>query len=179
MPLSMETLQNMLREEGMTAFFVDPGNSRLMLPATGLNGRYQFVFGLEKGGQVFQMRTIQFLECPQDHPHLEATLKTLGHVNYQYRYIKFGWDPADGEIVGYGDIWIEDGTLTQRQFHMALGSYLTSVDRSYRRLKGAIEKGADPGDEGPAALARRAAGRLPEELRRLLEGAAKGDDDKI
>ncbi|MFC1660298.1 YbjN domain-containing protein [Gemmatimonadota bacterium] len=95
-----------------------PGPSRdaLILGVTGLHGRYQFVVVLELGGEFLQFRTLGYHACPVGHPSQSPVLKILAELNQRLRFIKFAWDPSDGEIVAYGDTWVCDGDLTEKQF---------------------------------------------------------------
>jgi hypothetical protein len=100
-------------------------------------------------------------------------LKVVGEENYRRRLVKIGWDPADGELVAYADVWIEDGTLTQQQFSRMLHVYLPVMDMAYGRLKKTIETGHDPGEQSlkdmlGTVLEREGKG-LPKKTRDLLK----------
>jgi len=61
-----------------------------------------------------------------------------------------GWDPTDGEIVGYADLWLEDATLTQQQFGAMLGAFIPAIDLGHARIVTTMETGVDPeGSGGP------------------------------
>jgi hypothetical protein len=172
MAMKMEELKKLMEGEKLK-YFIDPSRPALMLSLKGMAGTYQFVVLLEIEGTFIQFRTLHYLQCPADHPHLLEVLKVIGSLDCLKRFIKFGWDPSDGEIVGYSDITLgEDGRLEQKQFHQAIGFFVTGVDISYKRLQETIETGKDPGNLNPAQVASTllgSAGSLPEELRKLLE----------
>jgi len=170
MALTLNGLKKLVEGAGLR-YFVAPDRPVIMLGAEGLNGRYQFVISLEDEGKFLQFRTISYLHCPGDHPHLPEVLKVLGSVNYRTRLVKLGWDPNDGEIVGYADIWLVDGAITQDQFTRMLHNFIPAIDLSYPRLTQALEAGKDPGEVDPEEMMRRVLGGrgLPGPLRSLLE----------
>jgi hypothetical protein len=143
----------------------------VMMGFGGLNGRYQVVIPIELDGRFIQVRTIGYMNCPADHPAIHTILEILGHLNYQLRMTKFGWDPSDGEIVAYADVWIEDGDLTQKQFGALFKSMLPAIDLNYKRLTQAMETGKDPGEVLPDLDS------LPSKLRGLLDRIEAADDE--
>jgi hypothetical protein len=190
MALTRAELQKLVEGEGLR-YFLDPTRDALMVGCRGLHGRYQFVMLLEVGGTFLQMRTISYHQCPADHPHARQVLEALGRINYEVRLVKFGYDPSDGEIVAYADLWIMDNTVTQAQLSRMLGNYLPTLDLCYPRLVQTMETGKDPGAQDPASAATAlAGGSLPEPLRALLasideatrraglDGDEGGKDDK-
>jgi hypothetical protein len=178
----MERLRNLVEGEGLK-FFLDPNRDALMLGATGLNGRYQFLILLEVNGEFVQFRTLGYHSCPADHPNLVAFLKVMGELNYRLRFIKFGWDPADGEVVAYGDAWIADGDLSQGQVGRMCKSFMSLMDLQYARINTTIQTGEDPGEVDPIqAMGQVDDSGLPPEIRRILDqirrrGAPPGDSD--
>lgn len=172
MAMDMDTLKRLLDGEGLK-YFLDPVRPAVLLGFQGLVGHYQFVILVEQEGRFLQLRTIKFAHCPVDHPHLQEVLKVIGGIDYQIRFVKFGWDQDDGEIVGYGDVCLaKDGTLTQAQFKQILQHYITVLEISAKRIRETIETGRDPGQMDPAQLAAKmlgGKGGLPPQLRALLE----------
>ncbi len=179
MAMTMRRLKKLCKGEDIT-IFESPDHPRVTAGFKGTNGSYQVVISIELDGRFVQFRTVGYLSCPVDHPHVNTVLAILGSLNYRLRMTKFGWDPDDGEIVGYADMWIEDGDLTQEQFNAILiKSLLPSIDRNFKRLSVAMETGNDPGEEDIASKLRTLVGDgLPPELRSLLEKltAAESDD---
>ena len=174
--MTIEELKALAEGEDLK-YFIAPDRPMLLMGFGLLNGNYQIGVSLELDGRFIQFRTVAYLHCPSDNPHVEAVLRVLGHLNYQLRLTKFGWDPSDGEIVGYADVWLEDGTLTQKQFSSILHSLLPGIDVNYPRLTKTIETGEDPGEFRPEDLLAAGSG-LPPELRAALESLAakKGDE---
>jgi hypothetical protein len=180
MAITFERLQELLRGEGL-AFFIDPGHPRIMLGGVGLHGTYHLGIALEADGQFLQFRSLQLLRCPPQSPNLKTMLEVITRINYQYRFLKLAWDPNDGEIVMYGDLWVADNTVTQAQFHTMMGNYLSGLDVHSFRIRQALETGKDPGEIRPEALLEGMGDALPKELRDLLDklkkaGKKSGDE---
>ena len=164
MALTKERLKSLVKATGLK-FYVDPDRDALMLGGQGVNGRYQFVILLELGGEFLQFRTLRYHFCPSDHPHVDAILRVLGAINMQVRFSKFAWDPSDGEVVAYGDIWISDGDVTEAQMERMLKSYLSIIDLQYARIDATIKTGKDPGELNPFE----GAAGLPPAVQKVLE----------
>ena len=157
--MTLDAVEKLMKAAKMR-YFRDPERPALMFPATGLFGTYQFVVTLDVNGAFLQFRTINYLHCEANHSHIHEVLKVLGETNYRLRLVKFGWDPQDGEIVAYADLWVMDGSVTEAQFKRMLGSLLPSVDMASERIKKTMETGTDPGVIDPT---------------KALEEASKGD----
>lgn len=189
MAITFARLQELLKKEDLR-FFVAPDAPIIQFGIAGFFGRYDITIRLFDDGRFLQFRTAHYHTCPADHPHLTTILKVIGQVNYEKRLLKLGWDPADGEIMAYADIWLMDNDLTQEQFHRMMGNYMPELDLANLRLQKVIETGVDPGEPDIGALAKQAAGgggpKMPPALKDLLEklrGGRKpeegqGDDDK-
>jgi len=171
--MTLEELKKLAEGQGLK-YFLAPDRPMLMMGMRGLFGSYQLLVPLELDGRFLQFRTLGYLSCPSDHPNLDAVLRTLAELDYQLRLTKFGWDPTDGEIVGYADVWLEDGTLTQRQFAGILELYVPGIDFNYKRISETIETGTDPGEVQPQDLLGAASG-LPPKMREQLEKMAAGE----
>lgn len=174
MAISFEELQEVVKKTGIN-YFVHPDKSQLLFGAAGPSGKYHCIISLELEGRFLQIRTAGYLYCPADHPHLAEVLKILGAVNYRARLAKFGWDPTDGEICAFADLWLVDNSLTQEQWERMLENYLSVIDLTYHRLRRTLETGQDPGEEKPEDLMQRLLGEsgLPKGLRDLLEEIRK------
>jgi hypothetical protein len=180
MALTMDQLKMLVEEEGLV-YFLDPNRDALMLRAKGSFGSYQLVILLEVEGTFLQFRSLGYHSCPEDHEHVDAVLKVLGALNYRLRFLKFGWDPEDGEITVYGDAWLEDGNLTQGQFSRMVHAYLSMMDLNNVRIGETIKTGSDPGEINPEAPPGGATGLPPEMqglLDRLLSQLGKDDDEE-
>ncbi len=145
MAIGMEDLKKLLDNEGLK-YFVAPDRPLIMLGGTGQFGFYQMTIGLFNEGQFLQFRSMQYLRCPADHPHAQAVWRLLGDLNFALRLVKFGWDPADGEIMMYADHMVADGKVTQQQFGRMLHIFMPLLDLNYIRIKTVLETGRDPGE---------------------------------
>jgi hypothetical protein len=141
--ISVDQLKSLAKAEGL-GFFVDPSRPAILLNFTGQNGAYSVVMLVELDGRFIQFRTVGYGSCPADHPNLKAVLRVLGEMDYRLRLTKFGWDPNDGEIVGYADLWLEDATLTSKQFAAMLRAFLPAIDLGRLRITRTMETGVDP-----------------------------------
>ena len=177
MALTIDELKQLLEHEDFR-YFMDPRRPALLLGTAGLHGKYQFMIILELEGQFVQFRTMGYLHCPADHPHLTEVLKVLGAMNYRKRLAKFGWDPADGEIMVYADMWLMDNKVTQPQFNRLLHNYLPCVDLGCHRISQTLQTGKDPGEEDPeksvADLLADGGRNLPPAIRELLKKLREG-----
>ncbi len=172
MALTMAQLKQLADGEGLK-YFLDPGRDVLMMRARGAFGEYSFLVILELSGEFLQFRSISYNACRVDHPHLGVTLQLLADLNYRLRFLKLGWDAKDGEITLYGDIWIKDGTVTQKQFSRMVHSYLSMMDLNNRRIQETIRTGEDPGEVGPESIPKGPSG-LPPEMQALLDKLLRG-----
>ncbi len=143
MTYGMPQLRALLDAEGLR-YYLTPDRDGAMLNLSGDNGKYQFLVLLEEEGEFLQFRSIEYHYCPRDHPHLDATLRVLGELNYRLRMMKFGWDPRDGEIAAYADLWIMDAEITGEQFQRMAQAYMAILDDESPRIAGVIATGRDP-----------------------------------
>ena len=137
-------LRQMLETEGLRYYLI-PDQEGVLLNVRGTEGKYQFKILLELEGEFLQFKSVEYLYCPKGHPHLDATLQVLGEANYRLRLMKFGWDPVDGEIAAYADVWMKDAVITQGQFSQMANVYMSIMDDEYPKIKAAMESGVGPG----------------------------------
>ncbi len=172
MALTMAQLKGLVDAEGLK-YYVDPNRDALMMRVKGANGEYELLVLLEVGGEFLQLRSLGYHTCPPDNPHTDELLKLLGTLNYRLRFVKFGWDPEDGEITVYGDTWIKDGGVTEKQFGHMARAYFSVMDLNFPRIDQTIRTGKDPGEATPGGAKGGAAG-LPPEMQELLDKLLKG-----
>jgi hypothetical protein len=87
-------------------------------------------------------------------------LERLMELNMQYILLKFGYDPADGEVRAEIDVPVNDSDLSYEGFRRCLYCLLTAVDEEYPEMMrlmwgaGGPPKGGkkSSGGEGPAPL---------------------------
>jgi len=178
MALTRAELEKLLDGADVRYLVPPKRDDAVMIWWQGANGQYQFVIVLDLNGTFLQMRTIGYLNCPAGHKHLTEVLKVLGAVNFQLRLVKLGWDPSDGEIMLYADMWVMDGKVTQEQFTRMLHNFVPTLDACYSRITKTMETGTDPGQGEPDPL-RRLREMLEEAARRAgAEGGQASDKDK-
>ena len=172
MAITMRDLKDLLAKEDIN-FYEAPDRSALLANFRGLNDSYRVVMMIELDGRFLQFRTLGWLTCPSDHPSLTEVRKAIGDETYRRRLIKIGWDPSDGEIVSYADMWLEDAVLTYQQFKRMLQNYLPATDVVCGRLKEVLESGRDPGRQSVEDMIgktlEREGSRLPQGVRNILE----------
>jgi hypothetical protein len=147
MTITIDKLESLAERQGLT-YFVAPDRPALLVTVAGATGHHQVLMHVELDGRFVQLRTMGYGQCPSDHPRLEAVLRVIGALDYTFRLTKFGWDPTDGEIVGYADLWLEDAKLGQKQFAAMLGAFIPAIDLGRVRIAAAMETGVDPGGSG-------------------------------
>ena len=179
MAITMDDLKKLL-DDGKLNYYLDPKRDAVLLGFGGLNGRFQITISIQVDGRFLQFRSMGYASCPPDHPHLAAVHRLLLELAYTLRLVKFSWDPRDGEIAAFADIWLMDAKLTPEQFQRMLQNFIPALDTSFPRIRQTLESGKDPGPEDPAALAAKIkgdTGSLPEPMRKLVEklrGPTKG-----
>ena len=171
MPLTTTELRALLDGAGLH-YFLDPAHDAVMLQMGGIFGTYQVLIALHVNGEFLQFRSLRYAMCPREHANNRLVLEVLAAINYRKRTIKFGWDPDDGEIVVYGDLWVKDGTITQQQFDQMAQMYFQGMDLAFGRIQWCLEKGEDPGEVEPGAP-----GPLGDKLRSALSGMFGGGDE--
>jgi len=154
MAMQFTDLKKLLDQKNLK-YYEKPGQSEVMANFSELFGKHQIVIRLEVDGTFLQFRTLGYLECPKSHPAIGPVLEVIGELNYRMRLVKFGWDPNDGEIVAYADMWLQDNDVTLQQFDKMLGNYMFSIDVSRHRLAQTIATGEDPGQVSPKEITER------------------------
>jgi len=129
-------------------YYLIPNREGVMLTFTGSGHLFQFKIYIELDQRFVQFKSVNFLACPMDHPNLLTTLKVLGEANFRLRLMKFGWDPTDGEIAAYADIWLMDAEFTEEQFGRSIRAYMSILDDEYPKFKAAIDAGTSSGGAG-------------------------------
>jgi hypothetical protein len=126
-------------------YLVEPRSNSLMFGTTGASGQHYMIgLLLTDDGVWLQLRTAGFLTCPPGHPNILPVLQLLGGLNYQYRSIKYGWDPNDGEIAVFADLLIADTQPSADQVFGLIGFFLRLLDEGHPRLLAAIQQGKEP-----------------------------------
>ena len=179
MAITFAQLKDLVRKEGLQ-FFVDPDETRLIVGVSGICGKFQLVISVYDQGVFLQIRSVNYMFCPPNHPALVELLKAMADVNYQTRLVKFAWDQSDGEVVAYADLWLMDTTLTQEQLHRMLGNYVPAIDLHSYRFRRTLEEGRDPGRVDPSKLVGELlkGNTLPPEIRAALEASGADAEEE-
>ena len=77
MGMTIDRLKELCEGEGFK-YFLAPDRPMVTMGFTGITGRYQFIIPIELEGRFIQLRTVSYLECPADHPHLNTVLAIIG-----------------------------------------------------------------------------------------------------
>ncbi|MFZ0493705.1 MAG: YbjN domain-containing protein [Acidimicrobiia bacterium] len=180
MAMTLDELQGLLDKEGIK-YFLAPGQPVLMAGFAGMFGHYQVLIKLEVDGTFLQFRTLGYLNCEAGHESLDEVLKVIGELNFKTRLMKLGWDPSDGEIVAYADIWLVDAKLTLEQLKRMIGNFMPAIDIAHKRIKETIETGRDPGEVDPKVMfeevLKKKGSGLPPAVQKLLKKMGKGGDE--
>jgi hypothetical protein len=146
MPATIEAIRGWF-DTSDVRYMVDPHDGSLMFGGTGDAGQH-FMMRLyvEAEGTWVQLRSVGFLKCPPDHKHLLQLLRLMVFLNYEYRCIKLGWDPKDGEIAAYADLLVSDSQPTKGQIFGLIGFFVARLGDVHPRLMVTLTTGQDPGD---------------------------------
>ncbi len=151
MAITLDDLKELVKGENLR-FLLDPDRPILHIAMGGATGRFNFVIILQDEGRFLQIRSADYVVCPLEHEHSNLVLRILAELNHRMRFIKFGLDPSDGEIVAFADLWIVDGTVTQAQFKRMMSNFVPAVVPARLRIQAAMESGKDPGQEATTAV---------------------------
>jgi len=104
---------------------------------------------LSNEGQVLQM-CVSLMKA-SDSRYRSVLLQALLHLSFQYKLLKFGFDPSDGEIVIDIDICLSGGAaLPASQMNRCIRLLKGVTASSARRIIKIKATGEDPGEEDGA-----------------------------
>ena len=149
MALPFEELKRIIQGAGLQ-FFVHPTETVVMFGITGHSGGMQLTVWLLDNGHFLQMRTMGYVRCAADQPHLSAVLRLLAELNNQYRLVKFGWDRRNGEVSAFSDLFLADAPATAHQVAGQLFFFINLLDQVAPRIRATLDTGSDPGSSEPA-----------------------------
>jgi hypothetical protein len=157
MAVTVEQVKRVLVEIGIKVAHVE---ARLVFNVA--VGEEPLLVAAEIDDDVLQFRTVNMLLAPGP-GYRKVLLRALLDSCFAYKMIKLAFDPADGEVVGYVDLYLGDAQLTRKQIERCLAALLLMhIVRS--RCEAIVATGKDPGGDQlpkqpPGALAaHRAAG---------------------
>jgi hypothetical protein len=116
----------------------------LIVSFAGKTGSRQFSITIDQDGRFFQLRTIDFDHCTAGNPNLQVVLRAICEMDFVLRLTKFGWDPADGEVMAYLDVWLGDAKPSRDQFNAWVSNFTNAIDMGHDRLHRTMETGIDP-----------------------------------
>ena len=181
MALTFAQLQELVKKENIH-YFIAPDRPVVRFGIGGMFGQYEIVISLQDDGKFIQFRTVGYLNCLANNANLNAVLQTLATINFTKRLVKYAWDSSDGEIVAYADLWVMDNQVTQEQFSRIMSNFIPGIDVAYRRIRGALESGKDPGDQDAQTAAAAVSGgetpTMPPQLKELLDKLEKKKGEK-
>lgn len=110
------------------------------------DGDLPTIFAVVRDGSIVQMRSLGLMRA-EGQSYRRELLSALMHMNYEQKLIKFGFDPRDGEIVAYIDLYVGDSDITDKQLRRCIRTYEMSVTRARNRFQRIQSTGEDPGDD--------------------------------
>ena len=148
MALTFDELKKLMAGAGLP-YFLDPHQPVLVCLIPDQDDTYQVAAILDAEHGFLQLRTVNLFQCIAEHVHAVPVLKVIGEFNYRARFIKLGWEPLNGEIAAYGDLFIFETKPTQEQFNFMLGAFLQQLHQIYPRLKQVLETGQETEPQKP------------------------------
>jgi len=116
-------------------FFANEARDMLMIPCGCAEKTIHVILSLQNEGRFLQLISKDFNATPKDGARSVALFEEMLALNFETKFIKLGRDPSDGEVVGYGDFWIEDGGLTAGQLDRMLGNFVSGMAEAQERLE--------------------------------------------
>ncbi|MDX2255750.1 MAG: CHAT domain-containing protein [Pseudanabaenaceae cyanobacterium bins.39] len=152
MATTLAFLEDCLRELGRN-FATDQESDRILTELEGenLTGKY-LSLQLTESGEFLQFVIPQLLNLANC-AYLEAVLETLVSMGYEYKLVRFEYDPSDGEVRASVELPLEDADLTVGLFT----EVLTRLERTLNglvmpRLQRVMVTGVDESENNPANL---------------------------
>ncbi|MFC1660763.1 YbjN domain-containing protein [Gemmatimonadota bacterium] len=117
-------------------------DERIILGMQCKNVHLDLTLGLQEHGEYLDVDALELATCKKDSPALPAVLQELAFANYQYKLVKFGWDPSDGEIRATVCLPLEDNADLPHEQVGAMIRFLAKVcDDFYPKLEVALKSG--------------------------------------
>jgi len=151
MGMSFDNLKNLLDTEQLN-YYIHPKAPVAMFKINGKNGYLGFIVSLQMDGDFLKIAASDYAKCPPDSPHLSALFRLLNELNASIRWIKWSWDPRNGDILVDGDLWVMDNQPTQKQFRRMLENIIPSLDEHLPRINQVIQTGHDSGESSPPTI---------------------------
>lgn len=140
MATTLADIKNLLDGLGKR-YFANDAQNMLIMPFRSAGRKMHVILDIQNDGRFLQLLSKDFKVAPKDGSSSVALFEEMLALNFETKFIKIGRDPSDGEVVGYGDFWIEDGGLTAGQLDRMLGNFVTSMAEAQERLEVAAATG--------------------------------------
>jgi len=145
MATTLAKIKNLLDGLGKR-FFANDARDMLMIPCGCAGKTIHVILSLQNEGRFLQLLSKDFNATPKDGASSVALFEEMLALNFETKFIKLGRDPQDGEVVGYGDSWIEDGGLTAGQLDRMVGTFVSGMAEAQERLEVAALTGKSTRD---------------------------------
>ena len=145
-----------LTREGVRAWLEASGRSVVEGPDDALVFTLEgatplFVAALVSGdGTIFQLRTVGLYK-DEGQEHAVAVQALLLDLNRLFKMVKFAYDPSDGEVVAWVDLYAGTAGATARQLDRCLSTLSTVVLPQRARIRALATTGEDPGEDAAPA----------------------------
>ncbi len=96
-------------------------------------------------GVMFQLRTVG-LHQDKEQQHALAVQRLLLGLNRRYKLVKFAYDPTDGEVVAWVDVFVGKARLTAVQVQRCISTFRSVVLPQRERIRALARTGEDPGE---------------------------------
>jgi hypothetical protein len=128
-------------------YMIDPNNGALFIGGIDGLGQHMTVqLTVDPAGRWLTLSGLSILSCPETHRFAGTVHKLMLTLNYQYRCVKWGWDPKDGEVAAMSDFLLGDGQLTTEMLFGWIGVFMGIVADTRPRLVATLLSGIDPGN---------------------------------
>ena len=117
MEVNLERVKSMLDGIGIVAH---PANGSNLVFAVEV-GSKPLLVSVSIGASVLQFRTVGMLLAPAA-SYRAVLLDALLDTCLRYKVLKITFDPDDGEVVGYVDLFLAGAELTERQLQRCLAT---------------------------------------------------------
>ncbi len=148
MPAHRDTVRTWLEESGHSV--VEGPEGALVFTLEG--DPPLLVAGLvSEDGTMFQLRTVGLFR-DGDRDNTLAVQSLLLDLNRRYKMVKFVYDPTDGEVVAWVDVYLGQGELTSVQVDRCLTTLSTVALPQRDRIRTMATTGEDTGEASPSPV---------------------------
>lgn len=134
-------------------YHLQPKNSRIVTGVKADNlDNFLITITLKENGEYLELAAPQLLHA-KDHIFKGVLFQTLLAISWEYKMVRWEYDPMDGEIRVSITFPLEDAPLTEQQFNPCLTGLIQVVDSvAMPRIKSVLETGIDPGEKEKAEI---------------------------